>query len=423
MITHREAVHQGRRDFGPGPRRAARSAVPHHVQVTPPAEGSTLDRRTLSRALLARQLLLDRVAQPTSTVVEHLVGMQAQVPVDPYISLWSRVHSFQPSDLEQLLSGRRAVRTTLMRTTIHLVTSGDARVLRDVMQDVCERAFRSSPFARNLQGVDIRELRAVGSALLAERPCTGAELRQLLAERWPERDPTSLAYGVRYLVPAVQVPPRGLWRRAARPRWAAMRSWLDLPGGAAELEDSDTPERGAGSGRALEATVLRYLRAFGPATAADIRTWSWLTGLRPVLERLRPMLRAYRDEMGRELLDVSDGVFAESDLAAPVRFLGQYDNLFLSHADRSRVTGDLRWGSDYVRKGAFFVDGFLAGAWQLAEARGTASLTIEPRRRLGASERYEVAAEGEALLRFLSPGASGSLAITAAPEDVPRNES
>ena len=151
--------------------------------------------------------------------------------------------------------------------------------------------------------------------------------------------------------------------------------------------------------------MLRYLRAFGPASAADIRTWSWLSGLRPVIERLRPRLRTYRDEAGRELLDVEDGVFADGDGPAPVRFLGEYDNVFLSHADRSRVTGDLAWGTSFVRQGAFFVDGFLAGAWRAADLTSRATLSIDPRLPLAAA-RDEVVAEGEALLRFLAPVAS-----------------
>jgi hypothetical protein len=159
--------------------------------------------------------------------------------------------------------------------------------------------------------------------------------------------------------------------------------------------------------------VLRYLRAFGPATMADIRTWSWLSGLRLVVERLRPRLRTYRDEAGRELLDVVDGVFAEASAAARVRFLGEYDNVFLSHADRSRMTGDTPWGIAFVRKGAFFVDGFLAGSWSITRTGDRASMTIEPRVPLDASHR-EVEAEAQALLGFLAPDAASSGVVFAA---------
>lgn len=367
---------------------------PDRSLVTAPREGSVLDRRTLNRALFARQLLQDRAAVPVPTAVDRLVGLQAQVPRDPYISLWSRLRGFDPAVLETLILERQAVRMTLMRTTLHLVMSDDAPNLRSVMQDVCERGFASSPFRRQLDGIDIDDLLVAGRAILEERPRSVSELGRVLGERWPGHDRTAMAYAMRYLVPLVQVPPRGLWRRSAAPRLTTLATWLRLPDDA--LRSSDA---------AVDVIVLRYLRAFGPAALADIRTWSWLRGLREVVARLRPRLRAYRDQAGRELLDVEDGVFAGGDEPAPVRFLGEYDNVFLAHADRSRITGDTSWGVAYARKGSFFVDGYLAGAWWASETDARASLSIEPRTPLGRATD-EVAAEGEALLDFLVPEAT-----------------
>lgn len=362
--------------------------------MTRSGEGSVLDRRTLNRTLLARQHLLGRVDLSVPGAIESLVGLQAQVPRDPYISLWSRLRGFQPPMLESLIEDRAAVRMTLMRTTLHLVTAADAPGLRAVLHDVCERGFASSPFRRRLTGIDVEELVAAGTAALAERPRSGVELGRILGARWPGGDTTAMSYAIRYLVPLVQVPPRGLWRRSAAPRLLTLAAWLGLPDDAASLATVTVDD-----------IVLRYLRAFGPATVADIRTWSWLAGLRAVVDRLRPRLRTYRDEAGRELLDVEDGVLEDAARAAPVRFLGEYDNLFLSHADRSRITGDLAWGTPYVRRGAFFVDGFLAGSWSASEAGGPggrATLTVEPRRPI-AEARDEVEAEAGALLAFLAP--------------------
>jgi Winged helix DNA-binding domain len=359
--------------------------------VIPPAEGSRLDRRTLNRTLLARQHLLARVDRPVHDAIEGLVGLQAQVPRDPYIALWSRLRGFDPVDIETLILERQAVRMTLMRTTLHLVTSDDAWILREVMQDVCERGYQSSPFRRQLEGIGLEELLAAGAAIVAERPRTVSELGRILSERWPAYDRMALAYAVRYLVPVVQVPPRGLWRRSAAPRVTTLATWLGLRAEGAPSADLMVDE-----------IVLRYLRAFGPATISDIRTWSWLSGLRSVIDRLRPRLRIYHDEARRELLDVEDGVFADAGEPAPVRFLGEYDNVFLSHADRSRITGDTAWGVAYARRGTFFVDGFLAGAWSASAIDGRASITIEPRRPIAAAIE-EVAAEGEALLRLLEP--------------------
>ena len=333
-----------------------------------PSAGATLDRRTLNRTLLARQHLLARVDRPVGATIEGLVGLQAQVPRDPYISLWSRLRDFEPTELEALLWERRAVRMTLMRTTLHLVTADDAPRLRAVLQGVCERGFRSSPFARRLDGVDLDELLAVGrrdrDATAAHALGAGVAPRRALAGPRAHRD------GLRRPLPGAARPghaegsvgpvrggPRHASRRVARPAREPVVPPVAPP----------------------DEVVLRYLRAFGPASAADIRTWSWLSGLRPVIERLRPRLRTYRDEAGRELLDVEDGVFADGDGPAPVRFLGEYDNVFLSHADRSRVTGDLAWGTSFVRQGSFFVDGFLAGAWRSANLTSRATLSIDPR--------------------------------------------
>ncbi len=367
--------------------------------MTAPAEGAVLDRRTLNRALLARQLLLERVEMPATDAIEHLVGLQAQVPTDPYVALWSRLRDFDPEALGGLMLERAVVRMTLMRTTLHLVTARDALALRPVMQPVVERGFASSPFRPRLEGIDREELLALGTRLVEERPRTTSELGRLLAERWPERDPGSLAYAVRYLVPLVQVTPRGVWGRSAAPRVTTLSAWLGQAPDQAPDRDA-APD--AAPGDVPDDAVLRYLRSFGPATVADIRTWSWLGGLREVIDRLRPRLRAYRDEKGRELLDVADGRFADPDVPAPVRFLAEYDNAFLSHADRSRITGDLSWGAAFARRGTFFVDGFLAGAWRHRSERVRSVVELEPMRPLAAVDREAVTAEAQALLGFLA---------------------
>jgi hypothetical protein len=165
--------------------------------------------------------------------------------------------------------------------------------------------------------------------------------------------------------------------------------------GLGEPATTEAAPAAAGAGEA----VLRYLRAFGPATTSDIRTWSWLAGVREIVDRLRPSLRTYRDEAGRELLDVADGLFADPSAEAPVRFLPEYDNVFLSHADRTRITGDLRWGAAFAHLGTFFVDGFLAGAWKLTDG----ALSVRPMMPLDAAQHDEVESEARALLAFLVP--------------------
>ena len=352
-----------------------------------------LTRQALNRALLERQLLLRRHVMPIPDAIEHLVGMQAQVPADPYVALWSRLEGFRPEELGRMVAEREAVRVPLLRTTLHLVTARDCLRIRPVVQSVLERGlFSGSPFGRKLTGMDIRELVDAGKELLEQQPRTTAGLRRALRERWPERDPDSLAYGVRYLLPMVQMPPRGVWGSSGEPMWTTVAAWLGRP-----VEPDDK----------ADALVLRYLAAFGPATVADVRTWSWLTGLKAVVERLRPRLRTFRDERGRELFDLPDAPLPDPDTPAPVRFLPQYDNLTLSHADRSRIVDEdyrqrlLRSGNTWIY-GGVLVDGFGRAIWRLGRAPGKATITVEPDGVLTASQRDEVEGEGMRLLAFLA---------------------
>jgi hypothetical protein len=331
---------------------------------------------------------------PALDEIEHLVGMQAQAPRAPYVALWSRLAGFAPAELEALVEQRQVVRAAgMLRTTIHLVSAADALAMRPVLQGVVERGFRSgSPFARNLVGLQFEELLAVGRELLSERPRSTAEMGRLLGERWPDRDAVSLAMAVRYLVPLVQVPPRGLWNRSAPPKFATMEGWLGRP-----LAAETAPD----------AFVLRYLAAFGPATVADVAAWSWLTEVRPVMERLRPGLRVFLDEQRRELFDVPDGLLPDAETPAPPRFLPEYDNVLLSHKDRTRITERDRkvpWpAGDGGRMGTFLFDGFTAGTWRVDRVGGRATLAIAPWASIGQADRLAVEAEVAGLLGFVAP--------------------
>jgi hypothetical protein len=155
--------------------------------------------------------------------------------------------------------------------------------------------------------------------------------------------------------------------------------------------------------------VARYLGAFGPATTADMRTWSGLSGLRDVVERLRPSLRTFRDEQGRELFDLPDAPRPDPDTPAPTRYLPEYDNVMLSHADRARVTGGVSGAQMPEGKagvlGSLLVDGFFGGMWRITRRGGLAVLRIEHRRGVTKEEREDLAEEGARLLAFVEPGA------------------
>jgi hypothetical protein len=258
------------------------------------ASESVLGRRALNRALLERQMLLRRQKLSAFDAIERLVGMQAQVPQAPYIGLWTRLADFEPDELSGLVSDRRAVRASLMRATIHLVTDRDFLALRPAMQPVLEQdVYRNATYGKeHLAAVDVDAVLAAGKALLEARPGTAAELRRSLGPRWPGRDAAALAYAVRGLLPLVHVPPRGLWGESGPVALTTAESWLGQ-----SVARVCRPDE----------IILRYLAAFGPATVADARTWSGLVGLREVFERLRPRLVSFRDERGRELFDVPQG--------------------------------------------------------------------------------------------------------------------
>jgi hypothetical protein len=354
---------------------------------------AVLSPRELNRALLRRQGLLERSRTQPINMVERLVGMQAQVPENPYVALWSRIEGFRPEELSDLLASRRLVRAGLMRSTLHLVSARDCLAIHPITLPVLGRTF-SSPHAAGMNGADVDEVVAAGLELLTQEPRTRAQLSAKLAKRWPEAEPLALAYAVTLNAPLVQTTPRGLWRQTGQATWAPAEQWLG-----AELDPEPS----------IEALVLRYLRAFGPASVPDIRTWSGVTGLREVVARLRPQLRRFRDENGKELLDVPDGAFADPDVPAPVRFLPEYDNLLLSHADRSRVLCGLGPGLPYPTGkwiGQLLLDGFFRSYWEIVRADGLATLTIDrftPAPLDPPDAVDEITAEGARLLAFVAP--------------------
>ena len=357
-----------------------------------PVTAQVLSTRVLNRTLLARQHLLARAAMPAIDMVEHLVGMQAQIPTNPYLGLWSRLEAFDPAELEGLLLDRRAVRMVVMRGTIHLLSTEDALALRPVMQPVLDaELFKNKTWSVGLQGVDIAPVLELGRRLVEERPRPMHELRAAIAERWPQYDATTLAYTCRNQLPTFQVPPRGLWHRSGQVALTTIDSWSGRP---------------LGTETAPDATILRYLAAFGPASTGDVAAWSRLQGMREPMERLRPRLRTFRDERGRELFDLPDAPIADPDVPAPVRLLPDYDNLLLSHDDRSRVIPPaIRANARLLIGGAaFLVDGFAAGFWTAPGKSGARTMLLEPMAPLTPAQMAEVEPEALAMLRFLEDG-------------------
>lgn len=366
-----------------------------------------LTARQLSRATLHRQHLLERVAMPADDLIHHLVGMQAQNPRDPYVALWSRLVDFRPAELEQLLLDRRVVRLVVQRGTVHAVTDDDCLVLRPLAQPILtQQLFTHSQYKHSFDDIDLDAVMTVAAELLAEQPHNSRQLRQALAERFPAHDAGAMAFACRNLLAFVQVPPRGLWARGGEVVGTTAEAWLGRPLVTAPSVDE---------------VMLRYLAAFGPASVQDATTWSRYTGLREVFERLRPQLRTYRDHAGHELFDVPERSIPESEMPAPVRFLPEYDNVLLAHADRRRfVDEDFGAAMPYERLGflgSVLVDGSLVGGWRHGERRqqtgrqASGPLNVYVVGPLGRADTEAVEAEGRRLRDLVAPGSGDDVRV------------
>jgi hypothetical protein len=354
----------------------------------------TLSLRATNRATLARQHLLARAEHTTVDMVEHLVGLQAQAPFPPYTGLWTRLTGFQPNQLADALLNRQVVRIVLMRGTVHLVSAADACFLRPLIQPLLDRDLHTNTqHAQHLRDLDLAKIADAARLVLAERPHTAKELGAALAERWPDRTPSALAHAARGLLPLVQVPPRAVWGRSGQTAYHTAEHWLNR-----ELDTAPDPAR----------LIHRYLAAFGPASVADIQTWSGLTRLRDVTNTLD--LRTFRTEDGRELLDLPDAPRPDEDTPAPVRYLPEFDNILLSYADRTRVMNDehrkrLFGVKNGVFPGTFLVDGFLRGSWRLTKQRKSVVLTITSWARTTKKDLASLTDEGQRLLDFTAADA------------------
>lgn len=356
------------------------------MNASPPVR--VLSRRDLNRALLQRQQLLRRESGTVAEMIERLVGLQAQAPLAPYVALWSRLEGFDPADLSALMTERDVVRGTLLRSTIHLVTAEDCLTMWPLMYPVAERGLRGA-FGKRLAGADLGAVVAFGTELLSREPYTRSRLGEVLGERWPDWDATAMAYAVSALTGTVQVTPRGVWGQTGPAALQTIESWL----GRSPVPDPS-----------IDALVLRYLAVFGPASTADVQMWSGLTKLREVLDRLRPGLRVYADEHGRELFDVPDGPLPDAETPAPVRFLPEFDNLLLGHADRRRVnpTGrpvPLPPGNG-AAMGNVLIDGDYAADWR--HYRGAdPSLRVTTHGPVTAADQEAIEAEAVELLGLI----------------------
>ncbi len=352
---------------------------------------TTLDR---NRALLARQLLLERSRLPLVRAVERVAGIQAQYAPSSYIGLWSRLERFGLNHLTRALEQRRVVQGTLLRSTIHLVSAGDywafALGSRSARQAAWLRFDRKRLSSSDLKAA-AKEVRKELAGGVGER----GEMLALARKRDPER-PTHLWNGLSAWVDLVRAPPSGTWERRRADLYALADEWIGPP--------DVTPEE------AVETLLSRYLRGFGPARLADAANWAGLptADLEPAAERLT--LRRFRDEEDRELIDLPRLPRPDGSTKVPPRFLPTWDATLLVHARGTQILPEDYRPLVFDTKTphstpTFLVDGAVAGKWEVDRSKRKATITLRPFGRLPVHARRELRGEAERLVRFMEPDA------------------
>lgn len=313
----------------------------------------TLSLRQLNRATLARQLLLERRRISPLRVIERLAGMQAQWSPAPYVGLWTRVDGFRRETLERAIHRGDVLKPAVMRGTLHLVTARDYPVFHAAFRDyIWWSDAVSAPIGRRTAG-GIRALYSDGP-LPAKSADEYLERTHGIADELTRRRAWHVA---RIRAHVLHVPETALWKPAARTAFAAVPEPGEVDTLAARVE-----------------LVRRYLAAFGPASRADIATWSGMPvrDFAPTLDALEP-LRRFRDEDGRELVDLPRAPLPAADTRAPVRFLPKWDNVLLGFADRRRMLTEEQRRAVVMKNGdvaqTFLVDGFVAGIWRVERGR------------------------------------------------------
>jgi hypothetical protein len=359
--------------------------------------------RELNRATLARQLLLERAPLTPVEGVEQLIGMQAQEARPPFIGLWSRLQDARRDEMIRAINDRELVRATLMRGTIHLFSAADYCAFRPAIQPVLDRGM--SVLGAKADGLDLERVLPAAYALLREGPLPFNDIRERLHAQFPEMNDRGLGFAVRMMIPLVMIPAEHPWAYVANAPFGLAEEWIG---------PCEPPVQ------ALEELVRRYLRGFGPATVQDAQTWLGMPGLKSTFEALRPDLLVFKGERGKEYFDLPDAPRPPADTPAPVRFLPDFDNLLLSHGDRTRVIADDHRGIVYQKGNlrllpTFLVDGVVAGMWRGERKRKEATLTIIPFAPLSPATRRELAEEGEGLIRFIGPDAAAHHVVFAEP--------
>ena len=349
-----------------------------------------LTTRDLNRALLARQLLLERSRLPLARALERVGGLQAQYAPSAYIALWTRLERFRLGDLTRALERKRAIQGTLMRSTIHVVSARDYWLFADGVGPSREAHWLRVHRKEGGEGADVGAVRERLRRELAGRVWRRSELDELLREHG-----STIWQGA--WVELVRVPPCGTWERRRADLFRLAEEWL----GPSE----------AGEEKGLEHLLRRYLAGFGPARLNDAASWAGVpvTKLKRAAERFA--LRRFRDEQGKPLLDVPRGPLPDGKTDAPVRFLPTWDATLLVNARRTLILPERFRERIFNTKApfsfnTFLVNGAVAGVWRWERNGSKATIVVEPFERLPRRAPREVRDEAARLIRFVEPDAT-----------------
>lgn len=359
-----------------------------------------LTLRDLNRATLSRQILVQRQGISVPDMIDRLGGLQAQAAAGPYVGLWTRIEGFDRDDLARRIHDRTVLKAAWLRGTLHLVTADDYRTHRSTLQPMLTAGFEDIAKRRG-PGVDVEKVVAAARKHFAAEPRTFAELSAWLTGTYPDDDLGSLRHSVRMHLPLVQVPVDTGWSYPGRPQFALADDWLGR-------KVPTEPPTGKEGDAAREEMVRRYLGAFGPAGLTDMVAWSGLPGLDAAVERMRPELTVYREKR-TDLFDLPDLDIPDPDTPVPPRFLPEFDNVLLSHRKRTRIVADEHRKQVYLPAlrvaATVLVDGFVAGTWTVAKAKGEATLAVDLFGKITKADRAALTEEAEQLVRFVEPTA------------------
>jgi hypothetical protein len=351
-----------------------------------------LKLRELNRATLARQMLLERESLSVPAAIERLVALQAQLASAPYVGLWTRLPDFRREDLAKEIENRKVIKATMMRATLHLCTADDYARFRTALKPALSGAATAIVSRRGLD-FDLDKVLKAARKFIGEKPRTFAEISDMLTKLMPDHDVGAMRYSVRTHIPLVQVPIDTGWSYSNKPEFTLAESWIGR-----QISPEDN----------LRDLLFRYLSAFGPASVTDAQTWLGMK-LKETFEKLRPELQSYRGEGRTELFDLPGLPLPSEDVPAPARFLPEYDNLLLSHSNRTRVIANEYRSKVYLPglrvAATILVDGFVRGAWKIEKTKTAATLLIDPFDKLTKKDRAALTEEGELLVRFVEPDA------------------